>query len=271
MNDRLPKVLLVAGLAILCFFVFAALFPQVVAPYGQKEMFQPWLGASQDHILGTNRLGYDIFTEIVYGTRTTLVTGLAASVLSLAFGALMGALSTEKGIVGHLASSAVDVMVMLPRLLTLIVLSSFLHGGQLVLVLLVAAFSWSSTARTIRARVLALKNMDFMENLRIQGLDKAHILFHHLIPNLGDILLSRFLLGVNSCIMLESTLSFLGFGDVYHPSWGTMVNIAYRNGAFIRRAYNYLLAPGVAIMLLSLCFYFMSIWFSKRHEEIPEA
>ena len=68
--------------------------------------------------------------------------------------------------------------------------------------------------------------------------------------------------------MMESTLSFLGFGDLYHPTWGTMVNFAWKRGAMLRHAYNYLLSPGFAIMALSLAFYFLSLFFEKRHEEI---
>ena len=83
-------------------------------------------------------------------------------------------------------------------------------------------------------------------------------------------LISRFLLGVNSCIMMESTLSFLGFGDLYHPTWGTMINFAYKRGAFIRQAYSYLLTPGICIMLLSLSFFFLSLYFEGRRDTISE-
>ncbi len=77
----------------------------------------------------------------------------------------------------------------------------------------------------------------------IQGYSRRHIILH-ILPNLYDVLLSRFLLGVNSCIMMESTLSFLGFGDLYYPTWGTMINFAYKRGAFLRQAYGCLLLTG---------------------------
>lgn len=70
--------------------------------------------------------------------------------------------------------------------------------------------------------------------------------------------------------MMESTLSFLGFGDLYHPTWGSMINFAYNRGAFIRQAYNYLLTPGVCIMLLSLSFYLISLYFERRRDTIEE-
>ena len=100
--------------------------------------------------------------------------------------------------------------------------------------------------------------------------DAAKLIITHDIPNLYDVLLSRFLLGVNSCIMMESTLSFLGFGDLYYPTWGTMINFAYKRGAFLRQAYEYLLSPGVCIMLLSLSFYLISLYFEHRQATIQD-
>ncbi len=261
---------LAIGLALLLVFLVMAIMPSVISPYGQKDMFQSWLAPSPEHPLGTNRLGYDILTEVIHGTRNTLVTGLSASLISLALGALLGSLSAESNLLGRLADGLIDIMAMLPKLVLLIVLGSFIHGGGLSLVILISVFSWSTTARTVRARVLELKQRPFSENLRIEGFGNMHIMLHHTLPNLSDILLSRFLMGLNSCIMMESTLSFLGFGDTFHPTWGTMVNLAYKNGAFIRQAYAYLLSPGICIMLLSLSFYFMSIYFSARREEVQE-
>ena len=139
------------------------------------------------------------------------------------------------------------------------------------MIVLIAAFSWSGTARAVRAKVLQLSTQPFMESCRVLGYSRVHIAVRHILPNLSDVLLSRFLLGVNSCIMMESTLSFLGLGDLYRPTWGTMVNFAYKRGAFLRGAYQYLLAPGVCVMLLCLAFYLISLWLTARKETILEA
>lgn len=110
----------------------------------------------------------------------------------------------------------------------------------------------------------------YIESCRILGYSRTYIAVRHILPNLSDVLLSRFLLGVNSCIMMESTLSFLGLGDLYRPTWETMVNFAYKRGAFLRGAYQYLLAPGVCVMLLCLAFYLISLWLTARKETILE-
>ena len=160
-------------------------------------------------------------------------------------GTVIGTLATYKGFVGSLFNGLINIFVLLPKLITLIVLSTFIGSSTTNLIILISAFSWVGIARNIRAKVIHLNGQPFIENCVIQGYDRVHIAVYHIIPNLSDVLLSRFLLGVNSCIMMESTLSFLGFGDTYYPTWGTMINFAYSRGAFLRQAYNYLLVPGV--------------------------
>ena len=173
-----------------------------------------------------------------------------------------------QGLLGGVFNGLINVFVLLPRLITLIVLSAFLGTSRWHLIFLIAAFSWVGTARNVRAQVIHLNSQPFVENCIIQGYSRFHIVLRHILPNLYEVLISRFLLGVNSCIMMESTLSFLGFGDLYHPTWGTMINFAYKRGAFMRQAYPYLLMPGVCIMLLSLSFYFISLYFEARREAI---
>lgn len=245
-------------------FLLMAMFPQVMTPYGQKEMFAPWLGAGEKHWLGTNALGYDIFTELVYGAKETLSIGLAGSILGLVLGAAIGVISTFRGIIGIVFNGLIQIFVLLPRLVTVIVLASFVGSAKSSMIFLIAGFSWGTSARTVRAKVLHLSAQPFIENCIIQGFGRIHIILWHILPNLWDVLLSRFLLGVNSCILMESTLSFLGLGDLYYPTWGTMISFAYRRGAFLRQTYAYLLAPGICIMLLSLSFYFMSLYFEEK-------
>lgn len=267
---RKQHIPLLLGIVILSLFLTAALFPTVFTAHGQKEMFGPWLIPSAEHLLGTNALGYDIFTELVYGTRQTLLVGVSSSILTLLLGSVIGTLAAGKGLLGGLSNGIINVFVLLPKLVTMIVLATFLGSSSRNLILLIAAFSWVGTARNVRAKVIHLNAQPFIENCMIQGYSRRHIILRHILPNLYDVLLSRFLLGVNSCIMMESTLSFLGFGDLYHPTWGTMINFAYKRGAFLRQAYAYLLSPGVCIMLLSLSFYLISLYFEHRQAAIQE-
>ena len=261
---------LLLGLAVLAVFLLAAFAPELFTAYDAKELFSKWLPISREHLLGTNAMGYDIFTELVYGTRQTLLVGVCSSILTLFLGASIGILASFRGWIGRMFDGLIQIFVLLPKLISLIVLATFFGSSAFHLIVLIAAFSWSGTARAVRAKVLQLHTQPFIENCRILGYSRAHIAVRHILPNLSDVLLSRFLLGVNGCIMMESTLSFLGLGDLYRPTWGTMVNFAYKRGAFLRGAYQYLLAPGVCIMLLCLAFYAVSLWFSARKETISE-
>ena len=266
-NGLLP---LVPGVLLLSVFVLAAFAPGIFTGYDPKELFVKWLPMSREHLLGTNAMGYDIFTELVYGTRQTLLVGVCSSVLTLLLGAGIGILASFRGWAGQIFNGLVQIFVLLPKLITLIVFATFFGSSAVHLIVLITAFSWAGTARAVRAKVLQLRTQPFIESCRILGYSRAHIALHHILPNLSDVLLSRFLLGVNSCIMMESTLSFLGLGDLYRPTWGTMVNFAYKRGAFLRGAYQYLLAPGVCIMLLCLAFYLISLWLTARKETILE-
>ena len=253
---------LIFGVTLLAAFALMAVCPQLFTNYGHKEMFQPWAKPASAHILGTNALGY--------GTRKTMLIGIISSILTMLLGTVIGTLAAGKGILARLFNGLINVFVLLPKLITMIVLAAFVGSSQWNLILLISAFSWVGIARNVRAKVIHINGQTFIENCVIQGYSRTHIVVHHVIPNLYDVLISRFLLGVNSCIMMESTLSFLGFGDLYYPTWGTMINFAYQRGAFIRQAYSYLLTPGVCIMLLSLSFYFISLWFEGRKETISE-
>ena len=147
---------LALGGILLFFFLAAAVFPAAFTSYGQKEMFAPWLTPSPAHLFGTNALGYDIFTELVYGTRQTLLIGVSSSVLTLVLGSVIGTLAAGKSVVGGVLNGVINIFVLLPKLVTMIVLATFLGSSSRNLILLIAAFSWVGTARNVRAKVIHL-------------------------------------------------------------------------------------------------------------------
>ena len=160
---------LALGGILLFFFLAAAVFPAAFTSYGQKEMFAPWLTPSPAHLLGTNALGYDIFTELVYGTRQTLLIGVSSSVLTLVLGSVIGTLAAGKSVVGGVLNGVINIFVLLPKLVTMIVLATFLGSSSRNLILLIAAFSWVGTARNVRAKVIHLNAQPFIENCVIQA------------------------------------------------------------------------------------------------------
>ena len=267
---RKRRVPLVLGGILLLIFLMAAAFPTVFSSYGQKEMFAPWLTPSSEHLLGTNALGYDIFTELIYGTRQTLLIGVSSSVLTLVLGSVIGTLAAGKGIVGGVLNGVINIFVLLPKLVTMIVLATFLGSSNRNLILLIAAFSWVGTARNVRAKVIHLNAQPFIENCVIQGYSRRHIILRHILPNLYDVPKAQKAQGGLHHNAAVDPQKILGFGDLYYPTWGTMINFAYKRGAFLRQAYEYLLSPGVCIMLLSLSFYLISLYFEHRKVTIQD-
>ena len=164
----------------LAVFLLAAIAPGVLTPYGPKELFARWLPSGGAHLLGTNAMGYDIFTELVYGARQTLLAGVLSSILALALGALIGILSTFRGWLGGAFNALIQIFILLPKLIALIVLAAFFGSSTAHLVVLIAAFSWAGTARAVRAKVLQLRTQTFIEACRIQGYSRAHIALRHL-------------------------------------------------------------------------------------------
>lgn len=263
---------LTLGAALLLTFIIFALTPESIAPYGAKEMFEPWQGLSPEHILGTNDMGYDIFTEIVYATAQTLYTGLLSALIALVVGILFGLIAGYAGgIVGAFFDGVINVFMMLPKLPVVIVLAAFIGQGNSQIVFIIAAMSWVGTARAVRAKAQRLKSAPFIEALRGIGCSKPRIIFRHLLPNLRDIAAAKYVSSVASAVMMESTVSFLGLGDPTHPTWGTMISFAYKRGGFMMEAYNWLLAPGICIMLLVLAFYMINYFAEQRSKSVKSA
>ncbi len=279
-NTRLKKVknanvissslALVFGVLILGMFAIFAIFPNFIAPYGREQMFAPFLPCSIIHILGTNNLGRDIFTEIVYATGSTLSIGLLSALISLGLGATIGLLAGYvKGIVGEVVNGFINFFLLIPMLPLAIVIGAYLGAGQQNIILTIALLGWCGTARTVRAKTMKLKNMPFVQSLKEVGIGNFRIVFKHILPNLKEVILAKYIMSVSTCIMLEATLSFLGLGDISKVTWGSMINLAYKNGGFAMEAYNWFLAPGFCIMLTVLAFFCLNHFFETLKERKP--
>ncbi len=266
---RRTKLVFALGLAIMTVFAAFALFPNVFAPDGAKEMFKAWLPPGTGHILGTNDLGYDVFSELVHASRSTLVIGLAAALISLAAGTAVGLTAGYlPGLKGEVAGGVIQVFLMLPMLPMAIVTAAYLGTDTRNIILIIAVLGWCATARTVRIRTMQLKQTPFVESLMILGISRWRIITRHILPNLWEVILSRYIMTVARCIMLEATLSFLGMGDPTDVTWGRMINIAYKRGGFTRGAYNWLVSPGICIALVVIGFYCINQYFEAKNSEV---
>ncbi len=263
------KCILVLGLAILTVFSAFALFPGLFAPYGPKEMFAAWQLPGAGHLLGTNDLGYDILSELIYAARSTLTIGLAAALISLILGSLIGlAAGYLPGWRGELAGGVIQVFLMIPMLPMAIVIAAFVGTDTQTIIMIIAVLGWCATARTVRTRTMQLKQTPFVESLMILGISRRQIMLRHILPNLFEVILSRYIMTVSSCIMLEATLSFLGMGDPTAVTWGRMMSLAYRRGGFTRGAYHWLVSPGLCIALVVVAFYCLNQYFEAKSRQV---
>lgn len=262
---RTNKAPLAAGVLLLAIFTAFSFFPWQVAPYDPREMFAAWQGISTLHPLGTNDMGYDILSELIHATSYTLGVGLGAAVLSVAVGGVIGLLAGYLGgVLGEAADLVINVFLLIPMLPAAVVVAAFLGGGTGNLIVTIGLLGWCTTAKTVRARVRQLREAPFAEALAILGIPRRGILFSHILKNISELLLARFIMSVAGCILTEATLSFMGLGDPARVTWGGMISLAYKRGGFVRGAANWFLAPGLCIVLSVLAFYGVSRYLEAR-------
>lgn len=207
-------------------------------------------------ILGTNFLGTDVWTELVYGARISLMVGilaaLAATTLGISYGVISGYLG---GFVDEFLMRIVDVLLCIPILPILLVLMRYYKPNVYYIVILIAIFGWQGLSRVIRSRVLSLKEMAFIESAKASGASDRYLIIRHLIPNVLPIAMSAMVLAVPGAIITEASLTFLGFGDLNTPTWGRILYYAYQQGGL--QKWWVWIPPGLAICLLCLGFVFM--------------
>jgi peptide/nickel transport system permease protein len=241
------------GLLILSLLAAAAVFAPWVAPYSptQQNLDDDLLFSSSDHPLGTDKLGRDILSRIIYGSRVSLLVGITTVTLSLALGFTLGSLAGYwGGWTDHAVMRTVDILLAFPGILLAIAFTAVLGPGLDHVILALCLIGWTGYARFVRGEILALRERDFVQAARALGCPPAHIILRHLLPNLLAPLLIQATFGLAAAIVAEGSLSFLGLG-VQPPtaSWGSMLNDGRQ---FLLVAPHLTTYPGLAIMITVL-------------------
>jgi len=209
-------------------------------------------------ILGTDNNGADVFSQLVYGTQISLAIGLLAALMTTVIGVVAGVVAGYKGGVSdEILMRTVDILISLPLLPLQLTLVFMFGSNVFYIVLLIGFFFWTGLARIIRAQVLSLREMTFIEAATASGASKTYVMFRHIIPNVLPIATASMILNIPVAIFVEAGLSFLGFGDPTLATWGRMLNNAFRSDAFKNLAWWWILPPGLAIMILCLGFVFI--------------
>lgn len=248
------------GAVVLIFFILIAIFAPLIAPASMldvtKQLDVPrYAPPSLEHPLGTDDLGRELWVRILWGARVSILVGVAATVMSMVIGTIMGLAGGHfSGFFGAVVMRIIDFFIVLPSLLLAIVLSSVLERGVFTIVVAIGITSWASTARIVRSQTLSVESRLYIERSRILGAGHRHILFKHMLPAVMPLVLANTTLTVGSAIIAESTLSFLGLGDTSKESWGTILKNSMDISAATSGYWWYVLAPGVAIVLVVIAF-----------------
>lgn len=260
------------GIAILLVFVIFAIFGEKIAPYKPNESFDSFLPCSKEHLLGTNNIGFDIWSQLIVATRPTLVVGVTSAFACVVIGVVIGVIAGYAGkVAGEAVNGFINFFLLIPMLPMAIVIAAYTSGNSASIILTISALCWCSTARAVRAKTLSVKNSDFVRSLKTLGYSPCRILFRHVLPNVLDVAAAKFIPSVASCIMVEATLSFLGMGSFDSVTWGVMINYAYTYGGISLAKYNWLLAPGVCIMLIQIGFYMIQQYIEFRRRIVQNA
>jgi peptide/nickel transport system permease protein len=256
----LRRKLALLGLALIVLVVAAALLAPWIAPYAPEEQLFDGLtleGAplppDARFIMGTDLLGRDLFSRILYGAQTSLIIGVVANGLALLIGTLVGITAGFfRGWIGAALMRFTDLMMAFPALLLAICLAAIFKPSLWIVALVIALVNWVQTARVIYTETTSLAERDFIAAERTLGASTTRILFRHILPHLVPTIIVWGTLGISTTVLLEATLSFLGVGvQPPTPSWG---NIIFENQTYFQAAPWLVFIPGAAIILLALAF-----------------
>jgi peptide/nickel transport system permease protein len=249
----------VAGLAILTVFVVLAIFADVLVPEARLSVTEapgaPLEPPSSRFWLGTDELGRSVLDLVIQGSQISLLVGFLATAISMLIGALVGiAAGYFRGWFGTLLMRFTDWFLVIPFLPLAIVLGAILGRSLFVIALVIGLVTWAGTARVVRAQVLTLKERPYVERARALGASNRQIIARHILPNVFPLIFANTILVVAVAILTETTLSFLGLGDPFSVSWGSILESAFAEGAISLGAWWYLVPPGVCVVLVVLGF-----------------
>jgi peptide/nickel transport system permease protein len=243
--------IVVFGLVVIVILVVAAIFAPFIAPYNPNkvDMNNPLLQPSHEHLLGTDSLGRDTLSRVIFGARVSLIVGVSAIAISGTIGITLGLIAGySRGITYAIIMRAMDTLMALPMLVLVLVIASMLGGGLKNVVIALSIGSVAMYARIMCGQVLAVKENDYILASQSMGATNLRIMLRHLLPNCFPPLIVLMTMQMGVMILAEAGLSFLGVG-IAPPmaSWGAMVTDGYR---YLLSNPVLSLAPGVAIMLV---------------------
>ena len=245
------------GLVLLGLNIAIAALAPLLAPHSPTATsFTPYQNPSGTNWFGTTGDGQDVFSQMIYGARPSLLVGLgagaAATLVAVAFGLIAG---YRPGLVDELLSFVTNLALVIPALPLMIILAAYLPSHSLWTIVLVVAFtSWATGARVIRSQASTLRTREFVTSAVFSGERLLRVVFREILPNMTSLVAGSFFAAATAAVMAEASLEFLGLGDPNTVSWGTILYYAQQQNALLTGQWVLVFAPGLAIALLAMSF-----------------
>jgi peptide/nickel transport system permease protein len=254
--------------------VVLAIFAPVLAPYHYGESIENEQGElksleapSWEHPLGTDKLGRDLLSRLIYGARPTLVSGLLGGTIIISIGLFMGVTAGYVGgRVDNVLMRFTDIVYSVPLLPFAIVLVALFSVDYIGTIIVIGIIIWRGSARVIRSQVLQVRERPFILAAKTSGASTPRIIFKHILPNVAPLAFLYFALGIRATILIQAGLSFLGIGNPFLPSWGIMLRNAFVSGWFAVSPW-WSIPPGIMISLAVLSAYMMGRGYEESLEE----
>ena len=256
---RSSRIGMLGILLISVFFVLAIVSPWI-APYDPRALVgRPFQPPGEGFVLGTDQVGRDIYSQLLWGSRISLMVGLLASAFSVAIGTAIGLFSGYfRGPADSILMRITDLFITLPPLPFMLILAALIGRSVWNIIFVIAITGWTSTARMVRSQTLSIKERPYVEAARSVGARDSHIIIRHILPNVFPLVFANAIVGIVDSILAESGLSFLGLGDPTKPSWGLILRYANEAGALATGRLWFIIPPGICIMLIAIGFAFSS-------------
>jgi peptide/nickel transport system permease protein len=255
-----------AGFILLLIFCFLAAFPGLVAHDNPNaEIYMPTLGPSSAHLLGTTQYGQDIFAQLIYSTRESLVIAVAAGGLATVLSVLVGVTSAYiGGLVDDGFSLVTDIFLVIPAFPLIVVIAAYAkNGGDTILIVVLVLTGWAYGARQLRVQALSLRHRDFLVAARLRGERRWRIIVSEILPTMTSLIVAIFLATTVYAIVAAAALQFVGLGNPNTLSWGTMLYWAQNDEALQAGSPLWAIMPGVCIALLGAAFALLNYAFDE--------
>jgi peptide/nickel transport system permease protein len=245
------------GMVILALDILIAIFAPLLAPHSPTATtFQPYKGPNGTNLFGTTGNGQDVFSQMLYGARVSLLVGLGAGLAATTVAVVIGLISGYRpGVVDEVLGFFTNLALVIPGVPLMIILAAYVPSRSVwTIVIVVAVTSWATGARVIRSQAATLRAREFVTSATFSGERLGRVVFREILPNMTSLVAGSFFAAATAAVMAEASLEFLGLGNPSTVSWGTILYYAQQQNALLTGQWVLVFAPGLAIALLAVSF-----------------